>query len=201
MRNTEETMDFRLTYEGVLKVATQKSTRTEHKHEIRKAFHPQLKRLWDSHPMLASKMMDGPGVKREKRVEHLASRFQIQRYRFVPLVTRDLHVICGLDVLFLRPDPPGQLLKSGDIDNRLKTLFDALRTPTEMHELGGHEDPAEDEETFFTLVEDDSLIDRVSVETDMLLQNVDGAFDQNLARLVIHVTLRPYITTWSNIGF
>jgi hypothetical protein len=34
-----------------------------------------------------------------------------------------------LNILFLRADIPGKVVQSGDIDNRLKTLFDALRMP------------------------------------------------------------------------
>ena len=41
-------MKFRLTYEGLLKA----NGSTQHKHEIRKAFHPQLKRLWEVEPNL-----------------------------------------------------------------------------------------------------------------------------------------------------
>jgi hypothetical protein len=66
----------------------------------------------------------------------LAQRFQSNGYRFIPLVTNDLSVACGIDILFLRPGHFGQVLQSGDTDNRLKTLFDALRMPTDANELG-----------------------------------------------------------------
>lgn len=52
----------------------------------------------------------------------------------------------------------------GDIDNRLKTLFDALRLPNQTNELVGYDNPAPDENPFFCLLEDDSLITHVSVE-------------------------------------
>ena len=41
-------MKFRLTYEGRL----ESNGSAKHKHEIRKALHPQLKRLWDVEPNL-----------------------------------------------------------------------------------------------------------------------------------------------------
>lgn len=31
-----------------------------------------------------------------------------------------------MEITLLRPEPPGSIVSSGDIDNRLKTLFDAL---------------------------------------------------------------------------
>jgi hypothetical protein len=50
-------------------------------------------------------------------------------FNFVPLVTHDMDLLCGLDILFLRPDKPGDVLWAGDIDNRIKALIDALRIP------------------------------------------------------------------------
>ena len=194
-------MEFKLTYEGRLLGASTGRSRASHKHEIRKAFHPQLKRLWNVHPILNNKKMDGPGVEPDSRLDVLASRFSVGDYNFVPLVTRDLHLLCGLHVLFLRPDAPGDILRSGDIDNRLKTLFDALRRPTETGEFGGYDQPDEDEKPFFCLLEDDSLVSQIAVETDILLQDVGGRFDDNAARLVISVTLKPYMATWDNTGF
>jgi hypothetical protein len=73
--------------------------------------------------------------------DFLAGQFARNGYNFVPLVTERLLLLCRLDVLFLRPDPPGSLIKSGDIDNRLKTLFDALRMPENASELGRCEPP------------------------------------------------------------
>src|SRR6266849_6098917 len=51
--------------------------------------------------------------------------------QFVPLVRQSLALACSLDILFLRREEPGSLiLQGGDIDNRIKTLFDALKMPT-----------------------------------------------------------------------
>ncbi len=195
------TVEFRLTYEGDLRPTSQGHTRAKHKHEIRKAFHPQLRRLWEAHPLLCNRNMDGPGVKPEPRVDVLAARYPLGPYNFVPLVTPDLNLSCGVDVLLLRPAPPGKLLGGGDLDNRLKTLFDALRRPTNTQELGSYDQPDDSEMPFFCLLEDDSLITRVSVESDVLLEPVNGEYDTNSTRLVITVTLRPYIATWLNSGF
>jgi hypothetical protein len=123
----------------------------------------------------------------------LAERYERFGYRFVPLVRRDLSLICGIDILFLRPDQPGDVLKSGDIDNRLKTLFDALQMPRDKSQLPANAAaPGDDETPFFCLLEDDSVITKLSVETDLLLQPTGERFDVNDARLVITVRLRPY---------
>lgn len=111
-----EHMRFRLTYEGKLLP----NGYSAHKHEIRKQFHPQLRRLWEQTKSLGEMrdpVRDLVMVNRRpdrSRVEGLAERFSRNGYQFVPLVTRDLNVsYCGLEILFLRPDSPGTILKSG----------------------------------------------------------------------------------------
>jgi hypothetical protein len=150
---------------------------------------------------LKDKKTDGPGVVPEPFERFMAKRFALGSYNFVPLVSKRLHVACGLHVLFLRPEPPGQILQSGDIDNRLKTLFDALRCPTDISELAGYEEPEETEKPFYCLLQDDAFVTHVSVKTDMLLQEVNTGFDKNAARLIVTVTLEPFEATWENLGF
>ncbi len=136
-------MEFRLTYEGILLGSSRSDTRSGHKHEVRKFFHPQIKKLWEVTPHL-NEISDpvqhyvidaggaGTGLHDAGRIASLARRFSRGDYGFVPLVTKDLFVACGIDILFLRPDPPGEIIRSGDIDNRLKTLFDALKLPADL---------------------------------------------------------------------
>src|SRR5438105_4649837 len=135
-------MEFRLTYAGPLLAASQSDPRTDHKHEIRKTLHPQLRRLWEITPWLsqmrepwAGAAEPEPGPVGGHRFDVLADRYRRNGYRFVPLVTSDLLLSCGVEILVLRPDPPGKIVQSGDIDNRLKTLFDALRMPRHGQEL------------------------------------------------------------------
>jgi hypothetical protein len=79
----------------------------------------------------------------------------VGNYQFVPLVREQLSLLCSLDILFLRPDVPGKAIQSsGDIDNRLKTLFDALRMPQNDTELGPYASPGEGEEPFYCLLEE-----------------------------------------------
>jgi hypothetical protein len=201
-------MQFRLTYEGQLLGASRNDTRAKHKHEIRKAFHPQLKRLW-SFGWLSQwehwpeNTIKSPPNQRQKihMSAALAENFSRNGYRFVPLCTEALTLLCRVDVLFLRPDAPGSLIKSGDLDNRLKTLFDALRMPGSADELGGYSQPEADEDPFYCLLEDDKLISHVSVETDILLQPTLGSIDSNDARLVLTITVRPANITMGNIAF
>lgn len=186
-------MQFYLTYEGELLGSGNKHPHAKHKHEIRKVFHAQLKRLWDADPVLARLQFTKPyksirDYSTGPAIPMLAEAFTRNGYKFVPLVIADLMALCKIEILFLRPDLPGGLLESGDIDNRLKTLFDALRLPNNQGELGGYTDPAEGEDPFFVLLEDDKLIDAVAVTTGLMLQPLPSLpIERNHARVVINV--------------
>jgi hypothetical protein len=81
------------------------------------------------------------------------------------------------------------VMQGGDLDGRLKTLFDALRLPDNVAEAGGV-GPGEDENPFFCLLQDDKSISEVSVTTDQLLVLPhEREVKPNDAFLVIHVQI------------
>src|SRR6185437_9442927 len=107
-------------------------------------------------------------------------------------------MVAELSITFLRPEPPGSLVtQGGDIDNRLKTLFDALRMPKDISELPPGDAPAEGETPFFCLLEDDNLITKIAVNTDRLLKPPPKP---SHVVLLIHVTTKPTRLIWANIG-
>lgn len=117
-------MEFRLVYEGALKA---KAT-PKHKHEIRKALHPRLKELWQ-HPPLVNvpyfliKKGTAPPA---RKIAELVT--EVGPFSFASLVDSSLGVIAELEVVILKPEGPGSVVRQGgDLDNQLKTLFDALR--------------------------------------------------------------------------
>lgn len=211
-----EFVEFRLIYKGQLPAEGSSGARTKEKQLLRKEFHKQLRELWRQHPDLRQQAESkfyvyttpdnqvsppGPGVRQivlapeghpnaKTWVEHIADDHQRCGGRFVPLVSKAGGFTCSLEILFLRRDNPGGLIVSGggDIDNRIKVLFDGLRMPQTMSELGGL--PLElDENPFFCLLEDDSLITSVSVTTDRLLVPMDSEEKINHVYLIIHVTV------------
>jgi hypothetical protein len=182
-------MEFRLTYQGILLSSRDtpegKKARAPHKHVIRRRIHRQLKRLWDVHPVMAQ-VRETKGLDGRDYLDWAGDNWKVGDFRCVPLVTERSGLFCKLEVLMLRFGPPGEAL--GDIDNRLKTLFDALKRPGEKNAFGGAV-PQEGEDPFFVLLDDDRLITHVTVETDTLLQPITG--DKNDTRLVLTVTVRP----------
>lgn len=197
-------MEFRLLYSGQLLGASRNETRADHKHAIRRVFHKQLKRLWETNPHLKDRarhtvtVQVGNGEQKTiSTLDKTADRFRVGDYRCFPLATAELELVCGLNILFLRHDQPGKtLIQSGDIDNRLKTLFDALRRPLSTEEVSGP--PTADENPLFCLLEDDKLITDLSVTTDLLLE---PNADVNDVRLIITVRVRPTNATWENVDF
>jgi hypothetical protein len=202
-------MQFHLTYEGVLYGSGRDDPRPDHKHELRRVFHQQLKVLWDGtwlNEMKHGSYVNAPTIDPSLPMrEGLAQRYKRGNYRFVPLVREELALLCSLEILFLRPDLPGNLIKSADLDSRLKTLFDALTVPINTGQLGKYGNPGDGEDPFYCLLEDDKLISHVAVETDRLLEPTKDGLAKNQAkndaRLVIDVKVRPYQLTMGNIGF
>lgn len=225
-------MRFRLTYEGPLRASQgeakngQREPLAQHKHTMRRAFHTQLKKFWQTNKFLREYQVDehwnsvqavpanqvgAPGywmsTRHEKQLRPLseatAELFKENNYRFVPLVCERYDLLCSLDILMLRRDfPLGSLIHAGDLDNRIKTLLDALRRPRNGLELKGNENPAEGEDPFYCLLEDDDLISGLAVQTDMLLAPLEnGSTDEGDVKLVISVEIKPEHVTMFNLSF
>ena len=135
--------------------------------------------------------------------QYIASKYQKFGYRFVPLVRDEISLLCSLDILFMRRDIPGSVIQAGDIDNRIKTLIDALRAPNAPNELvGADQTPGADDDPFYCLLWDDRQVSHLTVETDTLLDpQIPGDADQRKVRLIFTVELRPYFVTLFNLSF
>lgn len=107
--------------------------RPDHKHAIRQALHPQLRELW-THPPLDT--LGEKWLVDEPEEGEITVIRRVGEYRFAPLICAETKLLAELDLVILRPSPPGRLIRQGgDVDNQLKTLFDALRAPHEPAEI------------------------------------------------------------------
>ena len=187
-------MEFRLTYAG--KLLAHKGGRSRHVHNIRQELHKQLKVLWNEHPVLRRGYPEGPNIPNPENT--WGATLEQHGFMWKPIATEANGLICALDILMLRKGPPGKVRT--DIDNRLKTLFDALRIAS-SNELG-QESPESEQNPFYVLLQDDSLITRVAVTSDMLLEPVEGVErEEDAVRLVINVAIQPYKVTWESMSF
>ena len=223
-------MKFRLTYEGELRptqrepIDNQTNPLAAHKHQVRRRFHQKLKHLWAADRFLSRYRIspDNPNIGDNRKaaadsmyaiwapsedklrplVDVVAARHSKFGYRFVPLVTEYFDLLCSLNILFLRHDVPGSAIQAGDIDNRIKSLIDALRVPHNQTELVGDDAcPRDDEDPFFCLLQDDNQVSGFSVETDTLLDPPGPSGDDRNVKIVVTVEVRPYFATPFNLSF
>jgi hypothetical protein len=205
-------VEFRLVYSGELL----SDAPARDKHSLRRQFHPQLRNLWKSQRNLRELAADqgylsGAGEPGnldsaqfrkafDAGIANIAENWSRIGFRFVPLITREACLRCSLDILILRREPPGRIYMKGDIDGRLKTVFDALRMPGNLAETENN-GPGEGEDPFFILLEDDELISEISVTTDhLLLYPPEEEFHRNYASLLIKVkiqTTTPVAHGWA----
>ena len=168
-----------------------------HKHGLRKTFHAQLKKLWDQKPLSEMPRLLKP------RNNVILGDYSLLRsmgsFTFAPLITEEMDVVAELAITLLRPEPPGGLItQGGDMDNRLKTLFDALTIPRNMNQLPSGSVPDPGQQPFFCLLEDDNLITSISVRTEQLLE---PNIDLSLTDLIIQVRTRVTRQTIDNSIF
>jgi hypothetical protein len=185
------TLEFVLYYRGRLRA----NGKPRDKHEIRKAFHSQLAQLWAHKPLneLASTLLRNP---EDSTPGGLSILERVGAFTFAPLICSKLHLFASIAITMLRPEPPGKILtQAGDIDNRLKTLFDALKMPS-LAELPPGAAPETNEEPFFCLLQDDNLITKLAVETDRLL---DSSAESSEVVLLLHIWTSKLVTIWKNI--
>jgi hypothetical protein len=188
-------MQFTLYYRGKLK----SNARPEEKHDLRRHFHRQLRVLWDEPPLNDFKNLLRYERRNENGVpEELGILQKAHGFEFAPLVCENVALVAELEIKMLWPQAPGAIVSAGgDIDNRLKTLFDSLKMPCEATALPKGAMPGPDEQPFFCLLEDDRLITRVSVETDRLLE---PPIDPSDVALFIRVRTRLMRTMMGTIG-
>lgn len=180
-------LEFKLMYKGKLKAEGSGASRPAEKHMIRRQLHKQLRELWRQSPLLNGWFLNQTNGR--PNIEFLADRFARCGNRFLPLVREEHFHSCALDILFLRRDGPGSVIQSGgDIDNRVKVIFDALRIPDQCSGVGP---PEEGESPFFCLLQDDRLITEVKVTTERLLMPIEDAEHVNDVFLLIGVSTRP----------
>lgn len=196
-------MKFTLTYEGELRTSSKKSggrSSADRKHELRSHFHHQLQRLWQVNGFLKNwaKKVDHYNHSRMEDLL-LSNSPKIASMGFIPLVSRAVCLDCWVDFRILRPSHDS--VNAPDIDNQVKVLFDALKMPRTQDEMGKNFDQSSS--PMYVLLEDDSLVTKITSTQDELLQPVPGKTEvqRNDVRVLIGVHIRPQIPLPENVIF
>lgn len=187
-------MKFKLLYYGDILVNPKK--RAQHITDIRMQFHPQLKKLIEHRPWnnLTQYMLPA-ATKSPLITKHIGG------LDWNPIISPNLKLIAELDIQLLHPEIVG--VPHSDIDNRLKTLFDGLRCPQNEHEIG--QNIPHDEGPIYTLLDDDHLITKTTINTSHLLTNDmfthNNLTSQDSVFLMIDVNVRVAEGTLENLPF
>ena len=150
-----------------------KDHRSELKHLIRCEFSDQLRRRWRDSPALKEHhtvredglvgLPEGSKWESYYRPENQDDPFfrvEMCGFAWVPLVTWHNRLGCELDITFVG-EGRSAITRDGDLDNRIKTLFDALRMPQRAAEVPGN--MFGQGQQMYCLLEDDSLIRKFCV--------------------------------------
>jgi len=188
-------MKFALHYRGPLKP----DGNAGHKFDLRRHFHAQLAGLWTQLPLRHMAIVRLPMGHADRARYNNVSHYRPRGgFNFVPIATIEQTWTGSVEVVLFRPGVPGQLVTKGDIDNRLKTLFDALAMPQEGGGIPKGEAPREGEDPFNCVFEDDAQITSVTVETEQLLApdtDADPFHVELFLRIELSQTIRSLLTS------
>lgn len=179
---------FRLYFRGGLAA----NGSPKQKWQLREAFASQLDELWRQEPLCQ--------IQKFRDLSHQQNECYLAEVRngitYFPIISEKIYTLAEIDILMLRPGAPGFIsVGGGDIDNRLKTLLDALQPPngTDTYQP----DSLDLSTPISCLLQDDKLITRINVETDRLL---DSPANSNEVVLIISVHVRASSGRMCNIG-
>lgn len=183
-------MEFCLHYDGKLK----SQDNATGKHAIRMALHDQMKSLCNSEPFSTVFEPDHAG----KRDSGKAMFLEHGNKRFWFLISEHLATVADLKITVLVPHNVGKLVQNGgDIDNRIKTLFDALRTPVVSSEIPSSDSFDYSHGGMYCLLQDDKLINRIAIQT----YQDHAPLDNDSVRCLIEVKTKVTAALWGNFQF
>jgi hypothetical protein len=118
--------------------------------------------------------------------------------RFWFLISEYLATVVDLNITILMPHNVGRIIyNGGDIDNRIKTLFDALRVPAAASEIPSSDSFNYGTSGMYCLLQDDKLINRVSIRSYRDQAPMDG----DSVRCLIEVETKITRAFWGNLNF
>jgi hypothetical protein len=180
------------------------------KHKIRRQLHDQLSVYWSQDIRLQEMNNDLKSLQIATResdrfvvprpivgMKNFFWRYPLNGLDFIPLASDTQEIHCYLNMRIYRPSKKGSILfRGGDIDNQLKTFFDALRVPHNTNELPASVPRDPDPNLWphmFCLLDDDRAITRLSIHSLRLLTPVPSGLSHpdNYVEIDFDVTIMP----------
>lgn len=184
-------MKFTLFYSGTIRSSNKKNV--NHINEIRCGLSPQIRLLYDYEPLSGLEAKCEPGEYPEQSIRTFLN---VRNRSYSCLVNRGFGLACIIHFTFFESSGSLSVASDiGDLDNKVKTLIDALRVPAESEvdvvrdSFIGH--------TVHCLLMDDSYIWEIQVERKRLLH---PEFRKQRTLAQIDVEVIPRKVTIANLG-
>jgi len=184
-------MEFCLFYQGKLKSRDGAAG----KHMIRAALDAQVRSICNS--KICCHIFE-PDWQNTRQASELPMFVERNGKRFWFLISERLAITANLNITILVPHEVARIVNNGgDIDNRIKTLFDALRVPAADSEIPANDSFDYAHGGMYCLLEDDKLINRISIRS----YQDHGSSEDDHVRCLIEVETRIIQATWRNLNF
>ncbi|SMQ85562.1 hypothetical protein SAMN06295905_2849 [Devosia lucknowensis] len=180
-------MEIVLTYRGRI---PSKASNKSAIWDMRKSFNHQLRKLWGKEPFDVLKKWE------DSNFTAGGAEFRIHQGEqlFVPLYGNLIGVGVDLDIRLLAGMPTQKaVLSSGDLDNRIKRIIDALQAPAQV---GEHIDGLEPNGRWHCLVDNDSAVVGLSAKLGAFLDGGDPS--ESFATIIVRPV--PLRVTWANMS-
>ncbi len=157
-----DAMRFPLSYEGPLpssgNVGDRKPTRLPDIWNIRNTISPQIEKVFETHPAFFGESSQSMALR------HACKQpIRVSEKEFYVIAQLDFKLKCELKITMLVNHSIATVVdNAGDLDNRLKTLLDALRMPQFPHEIKGY---MPNIDPYCCLLQNDVLISALHIET------------------------------------
>ena len=203
-----DAVEIHLNFRGAIPSgANRGGGRVEAKDTMREAFSEQLSELAKHEPRLMSEVMASHDAvfRRQELVPAIPGSqpagpipgVEFHGRLFSAIVSAERKLVCHLDITLLRRGAPGGIVHLGDLDNRLKTIFDALRVPRNENEAIAPSFPAPRRigasivrPWTLCLLEDDSFITQLTIKSGRLLEGRIHGEPDDFAQLHLVASLK-----------
>jgi len=177
-------MHITLTYKGVIPGNSRKQSDVW---TIRKSFDKQLRKLKLAEPFNYVEKLSNPNP--DPSSSYIG--FDVGNSTYIPFITEKMKTRCSLYIRVFRGlRQYNPVLGNVDLDNRIKTLIDALRAPQQVGESKGN-----DGYVRYVLLQDDALIDGITVKSDHYL----AEDSDNVVLAIITADIHLAHATWQNM--
>jgi hypothetical protein len=178
-------MEFVLSYSGAVKSSRDRKITSS----IRKSISAQLERLGRDERLKGA----------FNRLSNVDNTIQGSSFfsgtRFIPVFGVATLTTVELDITLLNGSDYHSPLKNGDLDNRLKRVIDGLRCPLTGDEVD--EGTLFDQKRCFCLINDDSILSKISVRA---FPNLSANSESDTV-VLINAKVKAFGTTWENSSF